>query len=107
MLALLLKKRWLEADAADARQLLVTARGEKALIALGLDLAATRARRRQFACRCLDWSELQDHLAGALGAALAERFRALRWIERQKHSRVVRITPLGSGGFKRLGLKAR
>jgi DNA-binding transcriptional ArsR family regulator len=104
LLALMLRKRWLQADGTDPKQLVVTRPGEKGLAALGLDLDDARARRRQLACRCLDWSERQDHLGGALGAAMAERFKALRWIDRQKHSRVVRITSLGRDGFKRLGV---
>jgi hypothetical protein len=71
----------------------------------GVDVEAARARRRQFACRCLDWSERQDHLGGALGAAIAERFRAARWIERQKHSRVVRVTASGREELRRWGLR--
>ena len=106
LLAGLLHKEWLQQDAADPTQLEVTARGEKALNRFGLDLAGARARRRQFACRCLDWSERRDHLGGALGAALAEQLRALRWIERQKHSRVVRVTPLGVQELKRFGVRA-
>jgi hypothetical protein len=57
------------------------------------------------ACRCLDWSERRDHLGGALGAAFAEHCKGAAWIERQKHSRVVRVTALGSEAFSRLGLK--
>lgn len=104
LLAAMLRKGWLEGDAADPRQLQVTAKGEKAFARLGVDVAAARARRRQFACRCLDWSERQDHLAGALGAALAERFRSEKWIERQKHSRVVRVTGAGRDALGRLGV---
>ncbi len=48
----------------------VTAAGTKALEALGLDVEGARARRRRFACACLDWSERRPHLGGALGAAL-------------------------------------
>lgn len=73
-------------------------------LALGTGIEPATARRRQLACRCLDWSERQDHLGGALGAALAEQFKALRWVDRQKHSRVVRVTPQGVAGFKQLGL---
>ena len=105
LLALMLGKGWVQDAGADAKQLELTAKGEKALALLGLDVGAIRQRRRQFACRCLDWSERRDHLGGALGAALAEHCKAARWIERQKHSRVVRITPLGSEAFGRLGLK--
>jgi DNA-binding transcriptional ArsR family regulator len=103
LLALMLRKQWL-APGAD-RQLEVTPRGGKQLATLGIDVDAARARRRQFACRCLDWSERQDHLGGALGAALAEQFQAERWIERRKHSRVVRVTPAGEGALRGLGLK--
>lgn len=104
LLATMLRKGWLQADAQDARQLQVTARGDKAFAGLGVDVEAARARRRQFACRCLDWSERQDHLGGALGAAIAERFRAQKWIERQKHSRVVRVTGAGREMLGRLGV---
>jgi DNA-binding transcriptional ArsR family regulator len=106
LLALMLRKGWLQNAKGDAKLLELTAKGEKALAGLGLDLQATRQRRRLFACRCLDWSERQDHLGGALGAALAEHLKAVQWIERQKHSRVVRITALGREQFKRLGLSA-
>jgi DNA-binding transcriptional ArsR family regulator len=104
LLALMLRKGWL-VDGADAKQLELTAKGEKALRALDLDVTTTRERRRQFACRCLDWSERKDHLGGALGAALADQFVKARWIERQKHSRVVRVTALGRDAFEGLGLK--
>jgi DNA-binding transcriptional ArsR family regulator len=104
LLALMLRKGWLQGLRADVKQLELTSKGEKALALLGLDVQSARDRRRQFACRCLDWSERQDHLGGALGAAVAEHFKASRWIDRQKHSRVVRITPLGGRELARLGL---
>jgi DNA-binding transcriptional ArsR family regulator len=104
LLAFMLRKGWLVAEAGDAKQLAVTPRGGKALGALGVDLAAAQARRRQFACRCLDWSERKDHLGGALGAALAAHLQAQRWVERVRHSRVVRVTPAGAEGLSRLGV---
>jgi DNA-binding transcriptional ArsR family regulator len=109
LFASMMKKGWIEGDpedGGDAKQLLVTRKGEKALASLGVDVESARARRRQFACRCLDWSERQDHLGGALGAAIAEHFRAAKWIERQKHTRVVRVTPAGKESLLRLGVKA-
>jgi DNA-binding transcriptional ArsR family regulator len=106
LLSSMLKKGWVENDTKDAKQLLVTGKGEKALSSLGVDLDAARGKRRQFACRCLDWSERQDHLGGALGAAVADHFRASKWIERQKHSRVVRVTPAGREKLKSLGVNA-
>ena len=102
LFGLMQRKKWLAADGADGRQLELTARGGKALARIGVDVEAARARRRLFACRCLDWSERQDHLGGALGAAVAERLQALRWIERARHSRVVRVTPAGEAGLAEL-----
>jgi DNA-binding transcriptional ArsR family regulator len=107
LLALLLRKGWLVNDLADttAKQLELTPRGVKAFTSLGLDVATTRTRRRQFACRCLDWSERRDHLGGALGAALAEHLQASHWIERKKHSRVVAVTALGREQLAQWGLR--
>lgn len=105
LLAMLLRRRWLQADAAGSRQLLLTTPGEKALRALGLDLDGLRSKRRQLACTCLDWSERRDHLGGALGAALALHFTQQGWIERRKHSRVVQVSTEGAAQFGRLGIK--
>lgn len=103
LLALMLRKGWLQ-DADEARQLALTPRGVRALEQMGVDVLAAQSRRRQFACRCLDWSERRDHLAGALGAALAHELHARHWIERRKHSREVRITRTGEEGLASLGV---
>jgi DNA-binding transcriptional ArsR family regulator len=59
--------------------------------------------RRRFFCRpCLDWSERRPHLAGAVGAALAERCFARGWIDRIRDSRAVRITPPGEIALREL-----
>ena len=106
LLAMMLKKRWLVPQAgADAKTLEVSARGAKSLSELGVSIEEAQRRRRQFACRCLDWSERQDHLGGALGAALAERFTTLNWIERKKYSRVVHVTALGAQELTQIGLR--
>lgn len=103
LLALMLRKGWLQDDA-EPKQLALTPRGGKALAQLGIDLDAAQGRRRQFACRCLDWSERRDHLGGALGAALAQELQARKWIERKKHTREVRITGAGEEGLAELGV---
>ena len=104
LLALMVRKGWLK-DAGEPRQLALTPRGTRAFAELGIDVAAAQARRRQFACRCLDWSERRDHLGGALGAALAQELQQRRWIERRKHSRAVRITGAGEQGLAALGVQ--
>lgn len=104
LLALLLRKGWLQDDA-EPKQLALTPRGTKALARWGLDLEEAQGRRRQFACRCLDWSERRDHLGGALGAALAQELQARKWIARRKHSREVQLTPAGEEGLAALGVR--
>lgn len=59
--------------------------------ALGIDLAELRAQRRPVVRGCLDWSERELHVAGALGAALATRLFALGWIRRREGNRSVEV----------------
>jgi len=73
----------------------VTDDGEAWFRALGVDVEPLRRARRTFARACLDWSERTDHLAGAVGAALAERMLEMGWIERVRRSRVVTVTDAG------------
>ncbi|WP_224365567.1 ArsR/SmtB family transcription factor [Hyalangium versicolor] len=79
----------------------VTAEGEAWFQDFGIELAPLRELRRHLAHRCLDWSERRDHLAGALGAALAARILELGWIVRERDSRVVHVTPAGQRGLRR------
>ena len=77
----------------------VTASGVDLLTAFGVDLEDARRRRRAFCKPCLDWSERRPHLAGAVGAGLAERAFTLRWFERIRDSRAVTITLAGERGL--------
>ncbi len=83
------------------RELEPTKKGFRRLGELGIDVDGAASGRRAFARRCLDWSERRDHLAGALGAAIASRFFELGWIERMSSSRAVRITDTGRRGLER------
>jgi DNA-binding transcriptional ArsR family regulator len=73
----------------------VTASGQALFAELGIDLAAVEAQRRSFARPCLDWSERRPHLAGALGAALTDRFFEKGYIARKADTRAVTITAAG------------
>lgn len=88
----LLQMGWLEAH---GERYEVSAAGERAFVSLGIDLDAVRAERRRFACACLDWSERQPHVAGALGAALLKLALKKRWVTRDLDSRALRLTPTG------------
>lgn len=67
---------------------------------LGVDVDRARRSRRQFAKACLDWTERTYHVAGALGAELLHRFRALGWLEHADAGRALRVTPSGRRGFR-------
>ena len=67
----------------------------------GIDVSAARHLRRSLCRPCLDWGERRHHLGGALGAALLQRFYALRWGKPQGASRIVRFTPAGESELRR------
>ncbi len=73
----------------------LTAHGTTAFEALGIDVEATRALRRRFACACLDWSERRPHLGGALGAALLKVALKKKWVMHHLDSRALDVTSLG------------
>jgi DNA-binding transcriptional ArsR family regulator len=83
----------------------VTAAGARTLGSLGVDVAAVRSGRRSFARACLDWTERRPHLAGALGAALADALLARGWIERRPNDRGLRVTPTGTHELGALGVE--
>lgn len=73
----------------------LTPKGVRALDVFGIDVAGLQDQRRPVCKNCLDWSARRPHLAGSLGAALLDRFYALKWARREKDSRVVTFTPPG------------
>ena len=73
----------------------VTPHGERFFAEFGIDVGRTRRMRRIFCRPCLDWTERRFHLAGAIGAALAQRCFQLRWIRRVEDSRGLSITETG------------
>jgi DNA-binding transcriptional ArsR family regulator len=89
----------LEGDSLDT-----TPDGTARLRDWGVDVGALRARRRRFACTCLDWSERRPHLGGALGAALLDSWIGRGWVERASRPRVLRITPTGQREFDTLAI---
>ena len=68
---------------------------------LGVDVADARGRRRSFALACLDLTERRPHLAGALGAALADTAIANGWLLRRQDGRALTVTPAGRSALRR------
>jgi DNA-binding transcriptional ArsR family regulator len=97
---------WLSADRNGNRKAYnMTPAGTEAFTALGIDLGALRQLRRKIAYPCLDWSERQPHVGGALGAALLKLTLKKRWVVQDLDSRALSITHLGRREMKsRLGI---
>jgi DNA-binding transcriptional ArsR family regulator len=70
-------------------------RAQARLAELGIDLEALAQQRRPLVRACVDWSEREPHLAGALGAAITARLLELGWIERRETNRSVAVTAKG------------
>ena len=77
----------------------LTQRGIEELTAFGIDLSRLPKQRRLIRY-CIDWSEQRHHLAGALGAAVAERTMELGWVRRADKTRAVHITDAGFDGLE-------
>jgi hypothetical protein len=86
----------------DGAQYVVTALGAGWFGALGIDTDELKARRRNFARQCLDWSERRHHLAGSLGAALLEKMLADDGLRKTRHSRAIIVTATGEKKFYEL-----
>jgi DNA-binding transcriptional ArsR family regulator len=84
----------------DGKELSLTDKGSRFAEELGVDLAPMMSRRRPLCLACLDWSVRRPHLAGALGAALLDRFFALRWAARQKGTRAVMFSAVGERALR-------
>jgi DNA-binding transcriptional ArsR family regulator len=96
--ASMLQAGWLVAQARDFR---LTPLGEKRLAALEVDVAAVRRSRRAFARACIDLTQRQPHIGGALGSALLQAYLDRGWVQRIPRSRAVGVTPRGVAAFAR------
>jgi DNA-binding transcriptional ArsR family regulator len=77
----------------------LTERGVAELRAFGIEFESL-PRRRPLVRYCVDWSEQRHHLAGSLGAAIAERMLELGWVSRARRGRAVIITEKGYEGLR-------
>ena len=68
---------------------------------LGIDVDGLRRGRRPLTRSCPDWTQRRTHLAGALGAALAEHFLAERWVRRRPSGRGLVVTDGGRAALLR------
>ncbi|MDW5598189.1 helix-turn-helix transcriptional regulator [Conexibacter stalactiti] len=83
---------WLRRAAEDFD---VTPAGAAKFAELEIDVTSLAERPRPLTRACLDWSERSHHLAGALGAALANELLRRGWLQAREASRVVLLTDAG------------
>ena len=97
-----------DADAADHDRLAapggdvdyrLTQRGRDELAAFGIAFDEL-PRRRPLIRYCVDWTEQRHYLAGALGAAVAQRTLDLGWVQRQRAGRALLVTEEGYAGLR-------
>ena len=89
------------AIALDDATATVTPAGRQLFASIGLEFEAARAQRP--VCRpCIDWSERRPHLAGVVGAALAEHAFANGWVRRIDGSRGLDVAQAGRHALRRL-----
>lgn len=82
--------------------LTLTISGRAFMMTLGINVEKLEQERRPLCRTCLDWSERKDHLGGALGKALLERFKELNWVEQKHGSRVITFTAKGERSFQEM-----
>jgi hypothetical protein len=91
LLQAMIANGWLE----SAEAIALTPAGRDRLAAIGIEVEALERGRRPVCRGCLDWSERQSHLGGALGAACLELMIERGWARREP-GRVVAFTPSGA-----------
>lgn len=103
VLAIALRNELLRRDVLHLRgnSFLLTNTGERFLRTFEIDADSLRGLRRSFARKCLDWTERDHHLGGAVGAALLTQFMERKWLARMRQTRAVRLTHAGELAFER------
>jgi len=80
----------------------VTTKGEEWFKTINVSIKEVSRSKRIFARQCIDWTERKHHIGGALGAALFQAMVNLKWIKKNKDSRLTQLTNEG-----RIGLNER
>jgi DNA-binding transcriptional ArsR family regulator len=77
----------------------LTGSGRQFLIERGIEIDALERKKRPLCRTCIDWSERQHHLGGALGAAVLARALEKGWAVRGPRSRAVTFSAFGEKKF--------
>src|SRR5215813_4591901 len=77
----------------------LTKKGRHLLTERGIDIDALELKKRPLCRTCIDWSERQHHLGGALGAAILSYAVQRGWAIRKAHTRRISFGALGEKRF--------
>ena len=77
----------------------VTRKGRQLLTERGIDLNALELKKRPLCRTCVDWSERQHHLGGALGAEILTYAVQCGWAVRKSHTRRITFSAVGERRF--------
>jgi hypothetical protein len=91
------KRRFFKRADADLQ---LTPAGERFCRDIGIEVDELPVQRRPVCRLCLDWSVRRHHLAGAVGAALLDRFFELGWAKREEGTRIVRFSAAGERSMR-------
>src|SRR5262249_19907384 len=73
--------------------------GRRFLAARGIDIEAIEGKKRPLCRTCVDWSERQHHLGGAVGAAVLANVLESRWAVRKAQFRTITFSAAGERKF--------
>ena len=89
----------------DDFSLTIGPRARATFATLGIDIGELGGGSRPLVLSCMDWTERREHLAGALGAAVAMAALEQHWVRRISGTRALRVTGAGRRALARLGVK--
>lgn len=100
-IAVELFERWITARVLQWRDEVVclTGQGRQFLIGRGIEIDTLERKKRPLCRTCVDWSERQHHLGGAIGAAVFTRALEKNWAVRGTRSRAVTFSVTGEKKF--------
>jgi DNA-binding transcriptional ArsR family regulator len=100
-IAVELFERWIAARVLQWRGEVVclTGKGRQFLIGRGIEIDALERKKRPLCRTCVDWSERQHHLGGAVGSAVFTRALEKNWAVRGPRSRAVTFSATGEKKF--------
>lgn len=102
--AILLTRAWVERGVLKGPgiALELTPEGEHWFADRGVNIFDLRCQRRALLRGCLDWTERQPHIGGALGAAWLQHCLAEKWVRRTRGSRAVFVSNEGRHAFREI-----